>query len=255
METFNITDIEQWYRSKGANTVTVKLLDDETLDEMFDEITNQTSTLHASKGGYDLATMLSWHWRWGMEARKFYSRHFAFSLAQQAAREYTGYVFWREDNYFFEPLDLDEVLFSKNKSEDVPFIVVDAPCEFGSYSDKMYVANHDGAALLFSSTYAEFVERMKRFVLFGYYRMAVDNQYGHMQPEAFVHDSLSTADVERHDMNRVDVRYKDGLRCIPKLYFGCMPQEIWDLASQHNILVCEDINKAKMAADAANTNQ
>jgi hypothetical protein len=55
---------------------------------------------------------------------------------------YTGYTYWREDNYFFSPLDISGIDFDNHTH---PYVIVDTPCEFGSYSDKMYVMNREGA--------------------------------------------------------------------------------------------------------------
>ena len=236
MEKLNITDIRHWYLEKGASNVTVKVIGIETLNQMVDEITAQTTTVYNTKDGFDLADMVHWHGRWGIEVRKFYLRNFAFLKAQKT-QMYSGYVYWREDNYFFLPLDLDETLFSMNvTTQDQPFVIVDKGCEFASYSDKMYVANHAGAAILFGSTYAEFIERMKRFVLFAMYRKNCSSEM--WQPEAFVHDSLSTAVVERAELSRMDVRYNEGKRCIPTAYYHCMPEETKTMAREHDLAVC-----------------
>ena len=75
--------------------------------------------------------------------------------------------------YFLEPLDLDRVYFGQNMTTAhlEPYVAVDQPCEFGSYSDKIYVANQAGANVLFGSTEAEFLTSMKRYVLFTYYSL------------------------------------------------------------------------------------
>jgi hypothetical protein len=170
------------------------------MEKMQSEITAQTTNLYGAGGVNNLTIMVGNNAYWGSEARKFYSRNFVFLMAQQV-QVYTGYVFWREDNYFFSPLDLDDLLFSrKDNTQDKPFVVVDKHCEFGAYSDKIYVANHLGAGLLFGSSYAEFIERMKRFVLFGCYRIQEVDGWN-MQPEAFVQDSL----IDEHEKTKIVV--------------------------------------------------
>jgi len=242
MTNLNITDIIDWYHKKGANRVEVKILDDEIMEEMEQMITNHSTTLHRrnpEEERFDLRNnMLGYFYgRWAVEVRKFYSRHVVYNMTLQT-QAYTGYVFVREDNFFLPPLDIDKVLLkNKNNTADQPFVAVDEHCEFGSYSDKMYVANKLGADMIFSSSFAQFLERMRSYVLFMYYNKDFGEPY---QPEAFVHDSLRVAEVQKFDMVRVDVRYQKGKKCIPALYYYCMPEETKKLASQQGILgTCE----------------
>lgn len=178
------------------------------------------------------------------ESRKHYNRHVADQMAVKR-KSYSVYAYFQEDNYLLEPLDIGNIYFhiiSTNK--DQPFVVVDQPCEFfEAYSDKAYIANKPGADILsFGITTAEFFQRLKQYILFSYYSAIEKIPRTLMQPEAFVHDSLSTAHVEKINMRRVDMRYmyKDQRRCIPKLYYDCMPtKQTRDLATQQGLLSCE----------------
>jgi hypothetical protein len=244
MGTLNMTDIKEWYTARGADSVTIQILDPEHMDNAFEETQYQATTVYRNNFGHKLSYMIGWP-RWIVEVRKFYSRHVTFAMTLQAKQTYSAYVFWREDNYFFTPIDMEQVFFSKNKSKDEPFVIVDEHCEFHAYSDKIYIANHLGAAILFSSTKAEFFSWMKRYALFGFYRMHYHGDP--LQPETFVHESLLKANVEKQDLLRIDVRYVDGVKCVPHLYFYCMPEATRNLATQHNLVVCPKTDGAQLS--------
>jgi len=209
--------------------------------------------------------------RWSAELRKFYLRHrvYARAVAQQSDNDdddddsYDGFVFWREDNIFVTPFHLPAVWREMNEEGEkmrktknftinygnhataiattTPLVAVDAACKFGSYSDKMYVANPAGAALLLGRTWVDHVAHMKAYVLFVAYRWnkvkrRKDRGY---QPEAFVQDQLSTAVVAVVDLQRVDLRYHHGHRCIAPTYYGCLPAATRDLARiRHGLEAC-----------------
>jgi len=156
------------------------------------------------------------------ESRKFYNRYLAYEMTMQGQRKYSAYVYMREDNYFVKPLDLDQVFFNSARavSRAAPFVAVDAPCSMGRYSDKFYVTNKLGADLLFAGNFDEHVERMKHYVLrWHYFSTQSRMPYQPGQPEAFTADLLSTAQVQRVNMHRMDVRYVGNKLCSPGLYY------------------------------------
>jgi hypothetical protein len=243
MKKVNLSDIVQWYTARGARTVTIQIVDTHIMNTAFREISRQAiSSVERLNAGFNLSDVPAWN----AEVRKFYMRHLVFSISQVNGRQYDAYIFHREDNYFFTPLKLDEVFFRKNKSATEPFVIVHSRCEFGgSYSDKMYISNYLGAALLFGSTKAEFLSWMKRFLLVGLYRIHHSKRMAY-QAEALVRDTLNIADVERVDMGRVDVRYNFGIKCVPSLYFNCMAEEAKVVASSiHNLVVCDGLRIRK----------
>jgi hypothetical protein len=237
MESVNVTDIEEWYLAKGADTVSVQLLYDDTLDASYEDITQAAMNVYGNYYEFKLSYMIGTP-RWGMEVRKFYLRHLAFAAAMAHQRRYSAYVYWRDDNYFYAPLDLDNLYFGKNKSEEDPYVIVDKYCENEAYSDKMYIANHQGAALLFSSTLPEFKAWMKRYLLFAFFQK--QRQEETLNPQKFIHDVILNADVDRADLSRVDVRYVNGKRCVPGAYFECIPFGTKKyLTAQHDLKACE----------------
>jgi hypothetical protein len=261
MQKVNVTDIEHWYLSKGANKVQVKLLDDNAMDPKVAEITKHAVTIKgdgddkARKGrrpqlltsiqrGYFQAGKRKWKHRWEIEAHKLYLRHVVYSLSRShQRRSYGAYVYMREDNYFLAPMDMDRIFFNNTNAtnNNRPFVVVDANCMFfGAYSDKMYVANEPGADLLFGRTFDDFLQQMKFYALFGWYRK--DFNANPMQPEAFMHSRLSAVNVEMFDLQRTDVRYLKDQRCVPHQYFLCMPRRAKSMIKQNGLTMC---NKMK----------
>lgn len=155
--------------------------------------------------------------------RMFFLRHAAFqmSISDNHRLSYNAYTYWREDNYFFHPLNISVDSFGNDSTQ--PYVVVDEPCKFNSYSDKMYMMNREGANLLFDSTRSSFLRKMKHWVLFS---KLLDKKRYPFQTERFLHDILSSAVVKRKLLNRIDVRYVNGSLCVPRFYFRCMPKKI-----------------------------
>jgi hypothetical protein len=265
-----IQDVIDWYHLKGAQNVKVQILDEGIMTSREAEITNYVTRYHGNNGGENrnMTEFLREGNRWSIEARKFYLRHAVYEMAlRQQERNhqkysYDAFVFWREDNYFFRPLEMEHLLSIVHSSTDEksissenfadptkimsghPQIVTDAPCTYGAYSDKMYVANRVGADLLFRPYYAAFLESMKRYVLFAYYRNHTSSQKSRnhhpFKPEMYVHDLLLAATVTPVDLGRVDIRYNDGQRCVPDIYHRCLPEETQITVRQHGLAVCQD---------------
>jgi hypothetical protein len=179
-----------------------------------------------------------WEPRMKANLRMFFLRHAAFqmSITDRRGQSYNAYTYWREDNYFFHPLNISVDSFGNDTTQ--PYVVVDEPCEFGSYSDKMYVMNREGANLLFDSTRSSFLKKMKHWVLFS---KLLDKKRYPFQTERFLHDLLTTAVVEKRVLNRIDVRYVNGSLCTHWLYFKCMPEYIKQEALRL-FVVCEKRN-------------
>jgi hypothetical protein len=233
MKTLDIADIQEWYLNRGAASVTVRIVSSATMNEAFEDIALQATGTVRHLEGFNASDVPCWD----AEVRKFYLRHLVFAMSLRKRRVSDAYVFVREDNFFLTRLNLDDVFFSKQKSPEVPYVIVDKHCEFGAYSDKMYVSNHLGAALLFSSTKAEFMSWMKRFLMVGLFLRRRDF-WKPYQAEVYVQDTLNGAEVERIDLARVDTRYQRGVKCIPTLYFDCMPNTTQALAFEQGLVPC-----------------
>ena len=212
-------EIERWYKMRGANRVFVKMVDDVHMNGIDKELLKHLSKRRLAfnrNGGNDMFKDLiepQYERRWKPNARMFYLRHVVYNMT--LARTYKAYTYWREDNFFVSPLDLSD--FSTADSPTSPFVVVDEYCTFGSYSDKIYVTNQLGASLLFDDSWLDFINKLVRWTIFS-------SKWGNIQTEAFLHDVMSTtATVERRDLHRTDVRYKNlHARCVVDTYYKCM---------------------------------
>ena len=217
----NLTDIQYWFESiRGANSVKIKIFNDTAMAAIDRDLVSFATDVRGSDN-VTLRKLVRVHnkrQRWTQNSRMFFLRHAAFSMSDIGGRSYTGYTYWREDNYFLSPLDISGIDFNKHTR---PYVIVDNSCEFGSYSDKMYVTNWEGAELLFDGSRTDFLEKMKKWVLF-----AKVQRTDPFQTERFLHDTLSAAVVERRVLMRVDVRYQNGLLCIPKLYHDCLSKSL-----------------------------
>jgi hypothetical protein len=95
MQDVNVTDIKQWYLSMGANKVQVRILDDNTMDPVVEEITKHSTMLKGEdrhkgesqlsdsiKNGHFLVNGRKRKHRWEIEAHKLYLRHVVYRLAR-----------------------------------------------------------------------------------------------------------------------------------------------------------------------------
>jgi hypothetical protein len=167
----NVSDIQYWFQSvRGANTVTVQLFDDVAMDAVDEEMLSFAVGVRGSAQG-ELRQFVNQFWGPQMKAnlRMFFLRHAAFQMSINSdhhhhGQSYNAYTYWREDNYFFHPLQMSGDSFGNDTTQ--PYVVVDRACEFNSLSDKMYMMNREGANLLFDSTRSSFLRKMKHWVLF-----------------------------------------------------------------------------------------
>jgi len=137
---------------------------------------------------------------------------------------YDAYTYWREDNLFFTPLE--EGVFPP---PDGARVVVDSHGTWGSYSDKIYVANAGGANLLFDSSFEDFQRKIQRWVQFASRRrVSIPGLLpgDEFQSEAFLGDVLAAANVTKADLKRADVRYVRGRLCLASLYAHLSPTRL-----------------------------
>ena len=205
---YNITTagLLSHYRKRGARHVSVKWLTDVDIEIM-----------KRSVGSTVGSSMLRKITRPGSHASMFWLRHVAFTMAMGHSY-YDSYTYWREDNLFFAPLEERWLQFHPTK---YPEVVVDKWCGFGSFSDKIYVANQAGATLLFDTSFSAFQLKMQSWVKFAQTRC--QNSY---QPEAFLGHVLSNAKVRKVDLRRADARYNVGKLCLASGYVQCSPTQL-----------------------------
>lgn len=239
----NVTDIELWYHERGANKVQIKILDDDVMEEAVGTINKHVTTIYLRKGVdsktiYDIESRIVRRYpRWNIEARKFFLRHTVYAMSLQS-KEYSGYVFLREDNYFVIAMDIDTLFFShaRNKST-IPLVMVDNSCRWGAYSDKIYVSNKRGTDLLFSPDLTSFLGAMKSYIFYIYFNK--DRRGEPYQPESWVQDTLSVADVVQSQMSRFDIRFVNSTTCISPHYYCCTPLATRNLAFEQGYQSCQ----------------
>jgi len=254
MENPDIDDIKQWYKSKGADNVFVRIMDDEHIEAKQKVV--EDFVFHLHNAGTLMKTIDDIYKqdkpRWGIELRKFYMKNLVYRMTKQQGPDnthYDWYVHWREDNIFMTPLDIygavhvQQGMGEPGSSQKNAKVWVDKPCRFGSYSDKIYIGNEQGMRLLFEESFAEYMILMKEYAFSTSVRSLVFHRgiraaITVYQPEQFVNDRLLLADVREIDMKRIDVRYKGEQRCIPRLYYSCMPNETLSMARKHGIEEC-----------------
>ena len=196
------------YKQRGARSVHVKWISD-----------SDQKNMHATvEGTFDAGqkALVNRHRvrRVDSNMNMMWLRHAAFTMALEHGT-YDGYTYWREDNLFFTPLK--ESVFP---TPDGARMVVDSHCGWGSYSDKIYVANTGGANLLFDRSFEEFKQKMQRWV-----RFASGKRDG-FQSEAFLQNVLTAANVTKVDLMRADVRYVRGRLCLSHGYAKCSPTRL-----------------------------
>ena len=203
------------YRRRGARHVSVNWVSDHDVGKM------KQAVLDSMDAPSLLLINKHRKTRWDRYTVMFFLRHEAFMMAHGHSK-YDGYTYWREDNSFFAPLD--ESVFPSTSQRTV---VVDKWCGFGSYSDKIYVANLAGATLLFDSTFRDFQKKMQSWAAFAR-RCAAKNGSNEdaFQTEAFLGHVLSSVVVHKVDLKRGDTRYVGGRYCLFKGYSECSPTRL-----------------------------
>jgi hypothetical protein len=199
------------YKQRGARSVHVKWISD-----------SDQKNMHATvEGTFDAGqkALVDRHRarRVDSNMNMMWLRHVAFTMALEHGT-YDGYTYWREDNLFFTPLK--ESVFP---TPDGARMVVDSYCGWGSYSDKIYVANTGGANLLFDRSFEEFKQKMQRWVQWASHRGG-----DRFQSEAFLQHvlTLGSATVTKVDLMRADVRYARGRLCLAGGYAHCSPTRL-----------------------------
>jgi hypothetical protein len=86
-------------------------------------------------------------------------------------------------------------------------------------------------AALFGNDHHEFLDIVKRSMIF-----RLERRY--FQPEAFLQTLLSDANVHEVDVNRIDLRYVGLKRCVPWIYYKCLPDSAKAVLSELDILNC-----------------
>jgi hypothetical protein len=199
------------YQKRGARHVRIKWITDGDIEKM-------KLSVESTLGPSMLRSLNQYRQlRWNRYLSMFWLRHVAFTMALGHSF-YNSYTYWRDDNLFFAPLQERWLQFHPTEHAEV---VVDKWCGFGSFSDKIYVANQPGATLLFDTSFSVFQLKMLSWVKF-----AQTRGKDPFQTEAFLGHVLSDAKVRKVDLRRADARYVDGKLCLASGYVHCSPTQL-----------------------------
>ncbi|KAL3903733.1 MAG: hypothetical protein SGARI_005246, partial [Bacillariaceae sp.] len=225
-----IAEIKRYYKEeRGANNVFIKFVDDEHMSNV------EADIFHTIEGRglpeeYMDEIEEYWDKQIGKYSRMFYMRHLAYAMTIEQQQQYDAYVSQREDAFFFEPLNFEEMNFDFSMStllngepatselytdlrDAKPYLFVEPYCEWGSYSDKIHIGNDFAMFTLWGKTWQDFIHIMLRWADFGYVRQdgpdgltkKQRHQWNNKDPyqtEAFLQDLLNGGHVEKVDTKR-----------------------------------------------------
>lgn len=235
-DNLTIVDIQNYYLQKmNASNVHVLFVDDDHMSKVDEDTLHQVTIAQniplkarelfenefSPSSGY--STLFS--------TRMFYLNHLVYTmtLPLQDQNQYDIYVRLREDNFFYEPLNLDFAESDYNASQILeatrtgqPFVIVEKWCQFGGPSVKIHVGNQLGMSTLYGNDRNDFFGLMIRYAEFGH-----NNEgFPKFHTESFLQSLLvgAGATVHKADLKRVDVRYIEMTRCVLSAYYRCLPQ-------------------------------
>eukprot|EP01084_Bolivina_argentea_P098516 177051_1 len=232
-----IQDIHKWYIQRGANNVVIKILNDTDMTRMINSsqtflFKNTTNIISQS----DIIELISnsqdrYHNRWFRYLRMFYLRHLVFRLTLNMNIKYNMLTYWRDDNYFLSPIDLNNLTTYFQQTHTS--IAVDQYCGWKSLSDKIYVTNFKGAKLLFDVTFNDFKYKMVEWVELSYekWKQKLRDPF---QTESFLETVIQKVKYIKIDLHRTELRYINGKLCTIPLYVQCTPE----LKQKHKQLIC-----------------
>eukprot|EP01084_Bolivina_argentea_P098515 177050_1 len=173
--------------------------------------------------------------RWPSNLRMFYLRHLVFTLTldMNIKYAYDMLTYWRDDNYFLSPIDLNNLTTYFQQTQTA--IAVDKYCGYGGLSDKIYVTNYEGAKLLFDVTFNDFKYKMVEWVQLAHIRKIKKHHNDPFQTEAFLTTVIQKLKYVKIDLHRTELRYINGKLCASPIYVGCTPE----LKQKHNELICK----------------
>jgi hypothetical protein len=235
---------------RGAQNVSVEFFRTEKLDDT----THRSEYVHVQRRtSYDpylqqKTSFLQNAWlntgrMFGLRARAFKT---AMHHQKTAQKKYDFFLYLREDNLFFQPLNLDKLAnLVHRKSVDQAALAVDKYCGWGAYSNKIYFVNPMAATTLFRfdphffKAYRESIDSRGGIGTTDAQGRArsTDSRQDAMQTEAFVANLLQADNVEilTWDFHRTEVRYIGGKMCVAAIYWYCTA----DLAGADSSEMCE----------------
>ena len=223
-----VEKISRWYRKRGARNVTVEIgpirgAGHDIVDSTERWLRSDRGLARGFVAGRSNITWEKHHrlrtnpfGRFRANLNMLRNRHLAFRLAQPHRHDYDMWTFWREDNYFFVPLDVAAARHDLDLgSPSAPRFVVDKYCGFGSLSDKVVITNTAGAVRMFGDSESTWRKLVAAYIIFGWHQKGYP-----YQTERFL-TYLMRSSVKARDLHRTDLRYVRGGLCVPGLYGTC----------------------------------
>jgi hypothetical protein len=224
-----IAEIKQYYlEQRNATSVQIKFTGDDDMNHLDMQLLHLLSTRRIPDAQ---KRKIQQHYdRFKSNTRMLYMRHLAYTMSINQHKSYDVFISQREDAFFYQPLNLTEMDYNDSTLDNVsseepnvspelkrPYVLVEKWCKFrDSYSDKIHIGNDASMSTLWGNNQREFMSLIVRFMDFGYAR-------NELQTEAFLQDLLYDSDLYEVDMKRADLRYVDTKRCVPWLYYKCLP--------------------------------
>eukprot|EP00656_Telonema_subtile_P006126 TRINITY_DN12812_c0_g1_i3.p1 TRINITY_DN12812_c0_g1~~TRINITY_DN12812_c0_g1_i3.p1 ORF type:complete len:449 (+),score=38.92 TRINITY_DN12812_c0_g1_i3:33-1349(+) len=225
--------IRSWFIARGAQSVRIQSIGDARLQSMVEQIHQipEVATPKTTSMIEDFSAE-----RWHSNLKMFFLRHLVYRMTLDI--EYDVYLYQREDNHFIQPLALNSVLPKLNSPRRKPNIALDLWCGFGAFSDKLYVTNPAGAAVLFDRTMDGFKQKIVSWIEYADLRKSQDKLPDYyFQTEAFLgYRVMANSGIHKLDIHRIDARYVDNRLCIPGMYWKCAP----DLKARNTLAVCPE---------------
>jgi hypothetical protein len=163
-------EIKAFFMKNGANNVYARILADKEFSQNMSQIEDlmvARGAVHAnkSKGAWwkDAQKIQLFDKRFRPVSRMLFLRHSAYNAALSAETafgyKYSHFLYIREDNLLYHPAYSLELLMAEGRQ-----VSVDTHCGYGSYPDRTYFTNREGADAVFTPTIDDFVSRMTLWV-------------------------------------------------------------------------------------------
>mmetsp|Transcript_61611 Transcript_61611/g.123488 ORF Transcript_61611/g.123488 Transcript_61611/m.123488 type:complete len:422 (-) Transcript_61611:66-1331(-) len=230
--------VRDYYLAKSASRFSLKVYSQSECEAMVRAMEGQVAAAGSRATGASpeafRATWGRYGRRWPQNRGMYLLRHLAYAAALDGERslpyKYSHFLVLREDNAFLHDVDLRALLRRLDGRRDerlrkvpqVPSVLVDAKCGWGSFSDKLWLANRGAADLLFGRSDEDHTNKLATLLVGGSYmkRRTPVIPEEQLQPEYFYQYLLETAGarVEKVEFGRTDLRYLAGQPCVPGLY-------------------------------------
>ena len=229
-----IADIQKYYlENRNATNVHILFVDDEHMSKVHKDTARQVTAAQniPSKARELFQNEFKPGRKLFSNARMLYMCLLAYTMTMtsQDQKKYDIYVRLREDNLFYEPLNLDSANLLELEAAGQPRVIIEKWCKWkGAPSDKIHIGNQLGMSTLYGNNRNDYFGLMIRYAVFGYERSSLSSisSSDRFQTESFLQSLLAGAgaNVSEVDLKRFDLRYIGESRCVPHIYYKCQPE-------------------------------